>query len=427
MSDDVLVRVDNVSKRFCRSLKRSLWYGLQDLGSEIGGRRHGGGSGLPQSSADVQLRPDEFWAVKDVSFELRRGECLGLIGRNGAGKTTLLRMLNGLIKPDTGSIEMNGRVGALIALGAGFNPILSGRDNIYVNGSVLGLSKAEIDNKLEEIIDFAEIGEFIDMPVQNYSSGMSVRLGFAVASSLNPDVILADEILAVGDTSFRAKCFRRFATLLDKGVAVIFVSHDLQSVQRLCQKSIWLRGGKCKLSGDTSKVLAQFEIWATSQEAGKTDQANNKITHLQPNIGATIVSVQLNNKENREIDSINTGDELRIRVEYEIKADLPKGLSISVSLRTGDMVVHTGHTTFNDNCLPSYETGKHILELVYPSLSLGNGFYIISVALMDGKNIGVYDHNTNIKTLKVVETNSFWGRFYMPHTWVLEKNRTLYS
>ena len=169
MSDDVLVKVDNVSKRFCRSLKRSLWYGLQDLGSEIGGRRHGGGSGLPKSSADVQLRPDEFWAVKDVSFELRRGECLGLIGRNGAGKTTLLRMLNGLIKPDTGSIQTSGRVGALIALGSGFNPILSGRENIYIGGSVVGLAKREINSKIDEIIDFAGIGEFIDAPVQSYS------------------------------------------------------------------------------------------------------------------------------------------------------------------------------------------------------------------------------------------------------------------
>ena len=131
MSDDVLLRVDNVSKRFCRSLKRSLWYGLQDLGSELGGRRHDGGGGLPQSSADVRLRKDEFWAVKDVSFELRRGECLGLIGRNGAGKTTLLRMLNGLIKPDTGEIEIKGKVGGLIALGCGFNPVLSGRERIF--------------------------------------------------------------------------------------------------------------------------------------------------------------------------------------------------------------------------------------------------------------------------------------------------------
>ena len=157
MDDAPLIKVEGVSKKFCLSLKKSLWYGLKDMGNELVGRRHGGDGGL---------RPKEFWAVKDVGFELKRGDCLGLIGRNGAGKTTLLKMLNGLIKPDAGRIEMRGRVGALIALGAGFNPVLTGRENIYTNASVLGLSKKEIDAKIDEIIDFAEIGDFMDTPVQ---------------------------------------------------------------------------------------------------------------------------------------------------------------------------------------------------------------------------------------------------------------------
>jgi len=168
MPGDVLVQAAGVRKKFCRSFKRSLWYGLQDMASEVLGRQAG----------HECLRPDEFWAVDDVSFELRRGECLGLIGHNGAGKTTLLKMLNGLIRPDQGRISMRGRVGALIALGAGFNPILTGRENIYVNGSVLGLTKAEIDAQIDEIIDVAEMRDFIDAPVQSYSSGMAVRLGF---------------------------------------------------------------------------------------------------------------------------------------------------------------------------------------------------------------------------------------------------------
>lgn len=165
MSDDVLVRVDGVSKKFCKSLKRSLIYGAKDVWTELsGGGKHD------------ELREGEFWAVKDISFELKRGECLGLIGHNGAGKSTLLKMLNGLIKPDQGCIEMRGRIGALIELGAGFNPILTGRENIYNKGAVLGFTKKEIDAKYDAIVDFAEIEEFIDMPVQNYSSGMKVRL-----------------------------------------------------------------------------------------------------------------------------------------------------------------------------------------------------------------------------------------------------------
>lgn len=223
---ETLVKVEGVSKKFCRSLKRSLWYGMRDIGNELLGRRHGG-NGI--------LRPDEFWAVKDISFELKRGECLGLIGHNGAGKTTLLRMLNGLIKPDQGRIEMRGKVGALIALGAGFNPVLTARENVYVNASVLGLKKRQIDEKLEEIIDFAELGEFVDAPVQTYSSGMQVRLGFAVATALQPDVLLLDEVLAVGDTAFRAKCFQRIGKILESA-GVIFVSHDSNQIIRVCDK-----------------------------------------------------------------------------------------------------------------------------------------------------------------------------------------------
>lgn len=243
---DVLVSVDNVSKKFCRSLKKSLWYGVQDMAGEMFGR-----------SGERELRPDEFWAVKNVSFELRRGECLGLIGRNGAGKTTLLRMLNGLIKPDGGRIEMRGRVGALIALGAGFNPILTGRENIYINASVLGIAKQEIEDKIEEIIDFAELQEFIDSPVQNYSSGMQVRLGFAVATALNPDILILDEVLAVGDTAFRSKCFDRIGKIINK-TAVVFVSHNESQVRRICDQAILLQNGLVLNYGNTGKVLNSY-------------------------------------------------------------------------------------------------------------------------------------------------------------------------
>jgi len=267
MSDDVLVRVENVSKRFCRSLKRSLWYGLQDLGSELGGRRHGGGKGLPRSSADVELRQDEFWAVKDVSFELRRGECLGLIGRNGAGKTTLLRMLNGLIKPDTGRIEMNGRVGALIALGAGFNPILTGRENIYTNASVLGMSDDQVRSRVDEIIDFSEIEEFIDTPVQSYSSGMQVRLGFAIATALKPDILILDEVLAVGDSGFRYKCYEAIDKLLSS-TAVIFVSHNMPDVGRICTTSAYMSKGQSTLFRSAEEGVAYYHKQNTNSARG---------------------------------------------------------------------------------------------------------------------------------------------------------------
>jgi lipopolysaccharide transport system ATP-binding protein len=231
---DTLIKVENVSKKFCRSLKKSLWYGIKDLGGELIGRSHSDHDGL---------RPDEFWAVDDVSFELKRGECLGLIGRNGAGKTTLLRMLNGLIKPDKGKIEMRGRVGALIALGAGFNPILTGRENIYVNASVLGLKKNEIEAKFDDIVEFSELEEFIDTPVQSYSSGMQVRLGFSIATALDPDILLLDEILAVGDIGFKHKSHNRIIGLTER-CAVIVVSHSMPNLTRLSTDIFLLNKGK---------------------------------------------------------------------------------------------------------------------------------------------------------------------------------------
>jgi lipopolysaccharide transport system ATP-binding protein len=226
MNDDVLIKVEGVSKKFCRSLKKSLYYGLKDIAGETTGF----------NKNQDQLRSEEFWAVNDVSFELRRGECLGLIGRNGAGKTTLLKMLNGLIKPNKGRIEMHGRIGALIALGAGFNPILTGRENIYVNASILGLCKKESAAKFEEIVHFAELNDFIDTPVQNYSSGMQVRLGFAVAAVLiKPDVLLLDEVLAVGDMGFKIKCLNSVRELM-ADAAVVFVSHTMQFVSQFCSR-----------------------------------------------------------------------------------------------------------------------------------------------------------------------------------------------
>lgn len=252
MSDDVLIKAEGASKKFCRSLKRSLWYGLKDIANEA----------MARNGRHDQLRPEEFWAVNDVSFELRRGECLGLIGRNGAGKTTLLKLLNGLIKPDKGRIVMRGRVGALIALGAGFNPILTGRENIYVNASVLGLTKKQTDEKFDEIVDFAELGEFIDAPVQSYSSGMQVRLGFAVATVLEPDILLLDEVLAVGDASFRNKCYHRVASLRKKA-AVIFVSHNMDQIARTSSHTLVMDSGIVAFMGSVvegAKIYEQLNV-----------------------------------------------------------------------------------------------------------------------------------------------------------------------
>ncbi|MEW6116835.1 MAG: ABC transporter ATP-binding protein [Nitrospirota bacterium] len=233
---DVLVAAEGVHKKFCRSLKRSLWYGMRDMGAELLGL-----CGPPE------LRKDEFWAVQGVSFELRRGSTLGLIGHNGAGKTTLLRMLNGLIKPDRGRINVRGRMQALIALGAGFNPLLTGRENIYVNAAVLGIPKAEVDRRFDDIVEFSGINDFIDAPVQSYSSGMTVRLGFAVAAHMNPDILLVDEVLAVGDYGFQSKCYNKIGELKHNGTGIILVSHNMHTISTFADRVMLLSKGRSTL------------------------------------------------------------------------------------------------------------------------------------------------------------------------------------
>lgn len=402
---DVLVRVSGVSKKFCLSLKKSLFYGLKDMGNELLGRRHGGHGGL---------RPKEFWAVHDVSFELKRGECLGLIGRNGAGKTTLLKMLNGLIKPDAGRIEMRGRVGALIALGAGFNPILTGRENIYVNGSVLGLSKKEIDAKLDEIIDFAEIGEFIDTPVQNYSSGMAVRLGFSVASSINPDILLIDEVLAVGDISFVFKCLNRIAEILPR-CAVIFVSHQMPFVARICSHIFVMERGQEIYSGEN--VARGIELY--SKDAG-----NDKVA--RQNVGGqeiSLVSIGLRSSKDHAYNIDNTlklanGEPLEIQLELKSNVDVTLAFSpfikfIDQQLREAiDVVPFDTEPLYS---LPPY--GFIRIRLQLDALHLNRGLHSIVVGATGTHIKRNYARINNCAWFYAESDYHGWATMIMPGHW----------
>ena len=294
--NDILVQVEGLSKKFCKDLKTSLWYGVKDLVSNLFGNGN-----------ERVLRPKEFWALKDISFELRRGECLGLIGHNGAGKSTLLKLLNGLIQPDAGKVIIKGRVGALIELGAGFNPILTGRENIYNNGAILGFTKKEIDGKLQTIIDFAELEEFIDMPVQHYSSGMKVRLGFAIAAQMEPDVLIIDEVLAVGDIGFRIKCFNTISFLLQK-CAVIIVSHSMPDISKSATVGLLMENGKERLfSEDVSKVIELY---------------NSKFSYSDTNVVAKGIKLKrffINNEnafEKKNID-VEFGSDINLLFGFE--------------------------------------------------------------------------------------------------------------
>ena len=358
MAAEVLVKVEGLSKKFCKDLKTSLWYGVKDLVSGITG-----------SQANRPLRDKEFWAVKDISFELRRGECLGLIGHNGAGKSTLLKILNGLINPDEGSVTMRGRVGALIELGAGFNPILTGRENIYNNGAVLGFTRKEIDAKVEEIIDFSEIREFIDMPVQNYSSGMKVRLGFSVAVQMEPDVLIIDEVLAVGDANFIVKSYNRINELI-KTCAVIFVSHSMPQVAKLVDKIIYLECGialeysKNKNEVITNYLSKQVDIEAYSVTGGENVKTFDILKNTKSILNSEI-----------EIDFMSN---LNINTSFKLTSLEGEFCSIVVKFFDSELRPCSVFQSKRTSCF----TDEVNLDITINNINLSPGVYAVTIWLL---------------------------------------------
>jgi homopolymeric O-antigen transport system ATP-binding protein len=323
-SDDVLIKVENVSKKFCRSLKRSMLYGMEDISRDL---LH-----LPNTSD--KLRKDEFWAVDDVSFEVKRGECLGIIGRNGAGKSTLLKMLNGIILPDKGKITIKGKVGALIEVGAGFHPMLTGRENIYVNGAILGMSKREIDKKFDEIVAFAELEEFIDMPVKHYSSGMYVRLGFSIAVQIKPDILILDEILAVGDAGFRHKCYHQINKVM-KDAAVIMVSHSMDYIGHATSKVLMMTRGKSQGFNNPMDGIAAYN--QENSLLNNSTLETGKIEIIYPPISN--VSFKLTPIE------IRYSTPLTVEVEIECENDIPDIIFSFVAVSISEQPVMCWHST----------------------------------------------------------------------------------
>jgi lipopolysaccharide transport system ATP-binding protein len=403
MSGETLIKVENVSKKFCRNLKKSLWYGMQDLGSEILGRPH---------ASKGELRPDEFWAVKDVSFELKRGECLGLIGRNGAGKTTLLRMLNGLIKPDRGRVELRGRVGALIALGAGFNPILTGRENIYVNASILGLSKADVDNKLDEIIEFAEIEEFIDMPVQGYSSGMSVRLGFSVAAILiEPDILFLDEVLAVGDIGFTIKCLNVVRGLAQRS-AVVFVSHNMQYISAFCTRVMVLdRGGMLLDAAHPAEGIdCYFALMQSQFQISGTGEAEITDIEFLVNDRATDLAAQ----EQPSDLVVPQGVTARVRLTIRV-ARVDTRVIVSLFVIDEAMTPVVGIPICDEDGAQAKLCGP-ILKLVIPLgiIDLNSGKYSLMLAVSDACTKDVLLRVQGLSPFRVFAKRSYWAKVVRP-------------
>lgn len=354
-----LLAVNDVGKKFCRSLKLSLWYGLNDIRRDL--------FGIQRNSE--KLRKNEFWAVDHLNFKLNVGETLGLIGPNGAGKTTALRMLNGLIKPDYGSISVKGRMQALIALGAGFNPVLTGRENVYVNGSVLGLRNSEINKKFDSIVEFSEIEEFIDSPVQSYSSGMIVRLGFAVAAHLDPNILLVDEVLAVGDEGFQHKCLNKIGELKRNGTAIILVSHNMHTISTFSDRVIVLNRGVCEEYSNVSegiKFYRQFFENNQPEDIQKVSSGNDQIEFFD---------VKIDNQD------LAPGDSFRISMKCVSKIDF-KNVEIDMGIYSSrEPFFHFQATNKAYNRLVDLNQGQNSLEIVISDIRINgaNGKIVISI------------------------------------------------
>lgn len=363
---DLILDVDHVWKIYCRHLKKALWYGLKDLGSEVTG------TSRPRVQGD--LRPGEFFSVRDAHFQVRRGECVALIGPNGAGKSTMLKMINGLIKPNAGEISIRGRIGALIELGTGFNPILSGRENVYINGSVLGMKKREIDALFDQIVDFAELPHVIDDPIKTYSSGMRVRLGFAVAAMLQPELLLIDEVLAVGDVGFRMKCFAHLRKLIEDGVAVILVTHATGMLPRMATRSIVFDTGKIVHDGDLEKGCSIYEELLGVNERKHSEQQDSASSVGRVEHAETINSSGQHQRE------FQTGDDIRVRIKLTAEQPI-KDARLIVALCSpvlGSLSsVSTPYQQIKFDVLPP---GREVV-LTFPKIPLMVGSYHFNISL----------------------------------------------
>jgi lipopolysaccharide transport system ATP-binding protein len=322
---------------------------------------------------------ESFWALKDVSFEVQPGEAVGIIGRNGAGKSTLLKVLSQITEPTEGRIEINGRVASLLEVGTGFHPELTGRENIFVNGSILGMSRTEIQQRFDGIVEFSGVERFLDTPIKRYSSGMTVRLAFSVAAHLDPEILIVDEVLAVGDIAFQRKCIGKMREVGRSGRTILFVSHNLSAIRGMCSRAIWLEHGRCRAHGDTGRLLSEYSAvesrrctrpkLATRTDRGGTGRAR-------------VVGVRLTNDVGQEIESVCSGDDFAIHLQYRLPAGEHeiKDVIASIALSTDEGYVWLVRSSFTGERLDLSQREGEIICRV-SDFAIAEGSYQLTLFL----------------------------------------------
>lgn len=373
---DILLRVEGASKKFCRALKQSLWYGLRDVSREIVGR----------DRLASRLRTDEYWALKDVSFELRRGESLAVIGRNGAGKSTLIRLLSGGLRLDEGSIRARGRVGAVTALGSGFNPLQSGRENVYNAAAVIGLGEAQLERLFDGIVEFAELGEFIDSPVQSYSTGMKARLGYAIAAHLRPDVLLVDEVLSVGDAAFQRKCQRNLREYVVSGGSLVVVSHDAYALQCICSRCLLIEHGRVTFDGPIVEGLDRYYDSLRIRGPGRPDPASPpRVQAREPSTEETVIIDEITIRP-LEGDSLRTNEGAQVVISYRSARPIQR-ITCGFSIASGDQLVQIASALSGFGEPRSLASGSGQLRCTIRRLPFHTGTYILKGGIADESGI----------------------------------------
>src|SRR5215213_3172125 len=373
-----------------------------------------GNASVLRKLLSIRKRREDFWALKDISFDVQRAEALGIIGHNGAGKSTILKLLSRITTPTNGEIMINGRLSALIEVGSGFHPELTGRENIYLNGSILGMMRREITKKLESIVEFAELRQFIDTPVKRYSSGMYVRLGFSIAAHLDPDILLLDEVLAVGDAAFQQKCIQRIIELKKSGTTIVFISHDLRAVQKLCDRVVLLKSGQIEADGEPAETIAFYESSSRNLHAPVSGGGGQ-----DPSREAVVTSLSFYNDEDQECLSFETGMPMKAVLKYEVYKPLADVIfEVQFYSQEGRLC-----SFFSSETLPKtidLEPGEGSIVFDCSSVGLGPGVYFIDTGIRNRMApFGIdIDWRRRCLAVRVDYDRHLRDTFYMPYTCV---------
>ncbi len=370
---------------------------------------------------------ESFWCLRDVTFEVARGQMTGIIGPNGSGKSTLLRLIGGVGKPDEGILSVNGKIGALLDLGAGFHDDLNGRDNIYISGVVAGLTRRQISERFDEIVDFADLEYFLDSPLRTYSSGMRMKLAFAVATHIDPDILLIDEVLSVGDLTFQNKCLERINQFKNIGCTMLLVSHDIGQIIKFCDSALWLKNGKVKGYGSPDEITTAYEEESSNETRRRTpsDHSMNhtlKNNHLKLNenrfgsLEVELSDVRLTDNCGNPVQKINSGDSLRIEIEYvsHIPAEAPI-FGVKIFNKDDQMIGEMMLDKHRFNLEDSRRQGKIFLDI--DRLDLNGGDYFIDVYIYEKNWEFAYDYHWHAYHFLVQSDNYFNGILAPLHHW----------